>query len=66
MKSKRNKTIDFEIEGNEHLLKDVMTLTKETEIEYIKDKLILGDSIEQLQYIPNNSIDLIVIDPPII
>lgn len=63
MKSKRNKTIDFEIEGNEHLLKDVMTLTKETEIEYIKDKLILGDSIEQLQYIPNNSIDLIVIDP---
>lgn len=64
MKSNRNKTIDFEVEGNEHLLKNVITLTELTEIENLENKLILGDSIEQLSFIPNNSIDLIIIDPP--
>lgn len=62
MKSQRNKTIDFKVEeGDKYLLKCVSVQDYQTgEV----NKTINGDCFLALSKIADNSVDLLVVDPP--
>lgn len=62
MKSIRNKTIDFSIEQGEKYLARCI---KPKKIDQIKENsTVNGDALVALTKIQNNSIDLLVVDPP--
>ena len=63
MKSPKNKTIDFAIESGKIYLDRCISLNSRSEILKIQDKTILGDCFKVLDYIPQQSIDLLVADP---
>lgn len=62
MKSKRNKTIDFAIENaSKQLAKCVI----EKDVEQIKiNSIVIGDTFKALQKIDEQSVDLLIVDPP--
>lgn len=63
MKSKLNKTL--ELLEEDYLLKDkLITLQSEANKNTILNKTLLGDTLEQLKWIPNETFDLIFADPP--
>lgn len=63
-KSPRNKTIDISIEDGQHFLDRTISLRKSLPLEDLVNKTIVGDTFEVLKNIPNESIDLIIVDPP--
>lgn len=64
MKAERNKTIDFSLEEGKEYLDRCIVLDTEKDFSNIVNKTILGDTLQSIKYIPNNSIDLIIADPP--
>lgn len=64
MKKKRNKTIDMSIEEGKKYLDRCISIDEKVEIEDIKNKTILGDSLEVLKHFPDKFIDLLIVDPP--
>lgn len=61
MKSLRNKTIDFDLEeGKEYLQNCITALDYNGE----QNCTVVGDSFEALKKIKDNSIDLLIVDPP--
>lgn len=73
MKSLRNKTIDIDIDSKEgeRLLSKCLEPTPywdefsfEDRIEYLSNTTINGDTFYTLQYIPNETINLVISDPP--
>lgn len=62
MKSSRNKTIDFSLaEGKEYLNNVILA----NEIKGLPlNKTILGDTYQALKNLPDNSVDLLIVDPP--
>ncbi len=64
MKSKRNKTIDIDINEGEHYLKECIKVSQKSNLCDVIDKTINGDTFEVLKYLPKESIDLIIVDPP--
>ncbi len=62
MKSKRNKTIDFAIENaGEQLSKCIA----EKDVEQIKlDSIVIGDTFKAVKKIDDQSVDLLIVDPP--
>ena len=64
MKADRNKTIDMTAaEGREYLERCISISEKKT-LDEVLDKTILGDTFETLKLLPENSIDLLIVDPP--
>ncbi len=66
IKSDRNKTIDFTIEEGKYLLERCLYCDdseKFTENDII-DKSIIGDTFSALEKLPDNFVDLAIIDPP--
>lgn len=63
-KSSRNKTIDFPIEEGKEYLENAIYFDKDIKFNNLMNKNIIGDTFEVLDYIENNSIDLIIVDPP--
>lgn len=63
-KAIRNKTIDTSIAEGQHFLKNCITVKEPCLLSDITDKTIIGDTFFVLQQIPQNSIDLIIADPP--
>lgn len=64
-KSSRNKTITIDSLDIDSLYKNVITIDSNVlEIDSVVDKTIQGDTLEVLKYLPDNSVDLFVIDPP--
>ncbi len=63
-KAKNNRTIELNIEEEERIARNLLTLNKETELYDILDKTINQDSLEVLDFLPSASIDLIITDPP--
>lgn len=62
MKSSRNKTIDFSVDKtNPYLLRAVKVEDYE---EGSENKTILGDTFSALKKIKDNSVDLLIVDPP--
>ena len=65
-KSNRNKTIDFSIEAGKHFLERCLQskTIKTFSTQEIIDKTIIGDTFETIQKLPDNFVDLAIIDPP--
>lgn len=65
IKSERNKTIDTSLADGYQYLERCITINETVnDISSILDKTILGDSFEVLKYLPKESVDLIIVDPP--
>ena len=64
MKADRNKTIDISVEEGKEYLKKCMVLEKKVKLSEILDKTILGNTLEVLSLLPENSVDLLIVDPP--
>ena len=63
-KSKRNKTIDFGLDQAQKYLKNAIYFTKDLDFKEMINKNIIGDTFEVLKNIEDESIDLIIVDPP--
>ena len=63
-KSSRNKTIDISVEEGKEYLEKSITIQDLKTIDQVTDKTILGDTFESLKLLPEESIDLIIVDPP--
>ena len=63
---KRNKTINTDILGGGQWLNRCVTINdiQNNHINSVLDKTIYGDTFEVLDKFPNNSVDLIIVDPP--
>ena len=59
MKSKRNKTIDFNIQEGQRYLKNCITADDTLSAEKIIDKTIVGDTFDVLKKLPRGIFDLI-------
>ncbi|MCQ2609262.1 MAG: hypothetical protein MJ151_00475 [Lachnospiraceae bacterium] len=64
MKAERNKTIDFELKDGMEYFNRCLSINKSVNIDEIINKTICGDLFEVIDNIPENSIDLIIADPP--
>lgn len=65
VKSSRNKTIDLSVEeGKEFLDRCVKIDTVQSSLDTVVNKTILGDTFEVMPFLPHNSVDLVVADPP--
>ncbi len=64
MKAQRNKTIDITIEEGKEYLERCITISEKTELKDVLDKTINGDTFKVLKYLPEKSVDLIIVDPP--
>lgn len=64
MKADRNKTIDISVEEGREYLKRCISLTEKAELSEVLDKTILGNTLEILSLLPENSVDLLIVDPP--
>ena len=63
-KSSRNKTIDFSLEAGEIYLKRVIKADYNLKLDEILNKTIQGDTFEVMKKLPENFVDLLVVDPP--
>ncbi len=64
-KSSRNKTIDTPVsEGRQYLERCIRIDKPAGSIEEILDRTVLGDMLRVCPYLPENSMDLIIADPP--
>lgn len=64
MKSVRNKTIDITVEEGQQYLERCISVRQHMKLPDVLDKTILGDTMQVLPYLPPNSVDLLIIDPP--
>jgi site-specific DNA-methyltransferase (adenine-specific) len=64
MKSKKNRTIDLTEQEGEAYLSRCIHLRKAASLEEVQDQIIIGDAFKVLQKLPNQSVDLLIVDPP--
>lgn len=64
MKAARNKTIDLSVEEGKEYLDRCIKVNNVVATEYILDKTIVGDTFEVMNFLPKESIDLLIVDPP--
>lgn len=64
MKADRNKTIDMTVEEGREYLERCISISEKKTLDEVLDKTILGDTFETLKLLPENSIDLLIVDPP--
>ena len=63
-RSSRNRTIDISIgEGNQYLNKCI-EFGETVPLDKVINKTILGDMFQVCKFLPKNSIDLLIVDPP--
>ena len=62
MKSSRNKTIDFPITEADKYLTNCVYVDKVSSVNL--DSIVIGDAYEAISKIKDNSIDLLIVDPP--
>lgn len=63
-KAARNKTIDFSLEDGEEYLKKCIRITKKSREDEVLDRIIIGDSLKVMEWLPEKSVDLMIADPP--
>ncbi len=64
MKAERNKTIDISVEEGKEYLKRCIKVEKSAKLSEIKNKTIIGDTLEVCSFLPNKFVDLLIVDPP--
>ena len=60
-KSPRNRTLQVTSEEGEKFLSECITLSKPTSATQWENKVIFQDTIEAIQFLPDNFIDLLLI-----
>ena len=63
-KSARNKTIDISVSEGQIYLDRCIKVDKEVSLEDVINKTIHGSCFEVLQFLPKESVDLLIVDPP--
>ena len=63
-KSGRNKTIDLSVEEGQEYLKRCITVCRDTSLEQLCNKTILGDCMDVMPLLPQGFADLLIADPP--
>jgi len=63
-RSPRNQTIEVTPEEGEHLLSQCLVLESKASPELLKNKVIFQDMLKTLSYLPDNFINLLLVDPP--
>ena len=64
-KSARNKTIDFDItEGSEYLKKCIRKEQVSDTLDSVRNQFIIGNSMEVMELLPRQFVDLLIVDPP--
>lgn len=64
MKAGRNKTIDISVEEGKKYLERCISISGNTTLEEVLDKTIYGDTFDMLKFLPEKSVDLLIVDPP--
>lgn len=64
MKAERNKTIDLSVEEGAEFLERCIKVESRKKLSEITDKTINGDTFRVLPLLPENSVDLLIADPP--
>lgn len=64
MKALRNKTIDFTIGEGQQYVERCLQINKCCTLDEVMDKTIVGDCFQVLPFLPNDFVDLLVVDPP--
>ncbi len=64
MKAGRNKTIDISVEEGRKYLERCISISGNTTLEEVLDKTIYGDTFDMLKFLPEKSVDLLIVDPP--
>ena len=64
MKAERNKTIDITVEEGQHYLDRCVPVCSPTDISAILDKTIIGDTFSVVRFLPEEFVDLLIVDPP--
>nr|WP_214061470.1 MULTISPECIES: site-specific DNA-methyltransferase [unclassified Mesotoga] len=63
-RSSRNRTIDISISEGKHYLDRCIRLNEITHLDNVINKTILGDMFQVCKFLPRNSVDLLIVDPP--
>lgn len=63
-KSARNKTIDLTIEEGAAYLHKCLSVSELQSVEQIVDRTIVGDSFSVFPFLPEQFVDLLIVDPP--
>ena len=64
MKAGRNKTIDLPLEEGQVYLSQCLTVTAPVTLSQAQNRLILGDNLTVMPFLPEKSVDLLIADPP--
>ena len=64
VKAPRNKTLELSPKEMNEYAKRAIKLNFKASIDYILDKTIHQDMMKTLDYLPDSSVDLVVVDPP--
>lgn len=63
-KAPRNKTIELSPKDEKNYASRAIKLTKKCSVDEVMDKTIHQDMLKALDYLPDNFVDLLVVDPP--
>lgn len=63
MKSAKNKTIDFSLDDGKEYLDKCDIVESKVSLDKVLDKTILGDCFNVLDFLPKQSVDLLIVDP---
>lgn len=60
----RNRTLTLTDENRDRLLKELLSLNAPVTAESLSDRIVNGDLMELLDFLPNAFVDLLILDPP--
>lgn len=63
-KAVRNKTIDFSLEEGRKYAERCIKVNGVVDLEHVKNEFIIGNCLDVMKYLPNNFVDLLIVDPP--
>ncbi len=63
-RAERNRTLTLSKEEKQIFEKQIFHLSQKTSLEQVENQIIQGDLFETIDLLPENSVDLMIIDPP--
>ena len=63
-RAERNRTLTLSEEEKQKKKKQIFHLSQKTSLEQVENQIIQGDLFETIDLLPENSVDLMIIDPP--
>ena len=63
-RAERNRTLTLSEEEKQIFEKQIFHLSQKTSLEQVENQIIQGDLFETIDLLPENSVDLMIIDPP--